>query len=178
MSFGSNSITSSRSTGTGRVALRSAVKFRLVSGILALAPWLISNRLTTFAGRFNTVTTGIKQASPRCSRPGNSNGRTSEYLYGTVHPCSRKGHINFFYRAVAPHLECRHVPAGSGCPTEIAQFIEPKAEVRMTVRALPHTDASVTEARLPIGLALPVIVALSAGLWLAIVEALWWAGWL
>ena len=48
----------------------------------------------------------------------------------------------------------------------------------MTARTLPHTDASVTESRLPVALALPVIVALSTGLWVAIIEILWWAGWL
>jgi len=48
----------------------------------------------------------------------------------------------------------------------------------MTARTLSHTDESVTEPRLPIGVALPVIVVLAAGLWVAIIEIGWWAGWL
>ncbi len=48
----------------------------------------------------------------------------------------------------------------------------------MTTRTLSHTDAPRTDARLPIGVALPVVVALSAVLWFAIVEGAWLVGWL
>jgi hypothetical protein len=150
MSAASNAIVLSRLAGTVCMAFRSAVRLRLVLGIVDGAPWLVANRLTTVAGRFCTAINGIKQASPTVYRSDDSNCRCSEKRYATVHPCRRRRYFNFFYMA-ATHIGYGH---------------------------MQHTDASHPESYLPIGLALPVIVALSAWLWVVIIEAAWWAGWL